>query len=101
MVTMVLEHYSRMPLGYHVGYNAASSLAVRAALRHAILPKTFTEGFESLEIVNDWPCFGIPEALVVDNGLEFHGKSLEHWEFNLVVRQIGRVSFRERVCTYV
>lgn len=86
MLTVVLDHYSRMPLGYHVGYNAASGLAVRAALRHAILPKTFSKGFESLEIVNDWPCFGIPEALVVDNGLEFHGKSLEHWAFNLGVR---------------
>lgn len=86
MLTMVLDHYSRMPMGYHVGYNAASSLAVRAALIHAILPKTFTAGFESLEIVNDWPCFGIPEALVVDNGLEFHGKALEHWAFNFGVR---------------
>lgn len=85
-LTMLLDHHSRMPLGYFVGYNAPSTLAVMAALKHAILPKTFTESKNGIKINNEWPCFGTPNALIVDNGLEFHAKTLEHWAFNLGMR---------------
>lgn len=86
MLTMLMDHNSRMPLGYHVGFNGASALAVISAMRHAMLPKIFTEGADGLGIVNSWPCYGIPEALIVDNGIEFHGLMLEHLAFNLGIR---------------
>lgn len=85
-LTMVLDHNSRMPLGYHLGFNAPSTAAVLAALRHAILPKEKRKSTIGLEVHNDWPCYGIPEAIVVDNGLEFHGQALERLAFNLGTR---------------
>lgn len=84
MLTMLIDHFSRMPLGFHVGFNGASAVAVISAMRHAMLPKIFSEG--GLEINNSWPCCGIPEAIVVDNGIEFHGLMLEHLAFNLGIR---------------
>ncbi|MEZ7811665.1 Mu transposase C-terminal domain-containing protein [Alcaligenes phenolicus] len=85
-LTIILDHYSRMLLGYHLGFNAPSTAAVLAALRHAILPKKKRKSKIGLEITGDWPCHGIPEALVVDNGLEFHSQALEHLAFNLGMR---------------
>ena len=85
-LTMLLDHYSRMPLGYYLGFNAPSTAAVLAALRHAILPKKKRKSKIGLEIKGDWPCHGIPETLVVDNGLEFHSQALEHLAFNLGMR---------------
>ncbi|WP_323011975.1 Mu transposase C-terminal domain-containing protein [Castellaniella sp.] len=85
-LTMLLDHYSRMPLGYYLGFNAPSTAAVLAALRHAILPKKKQQSSIGLEIKGDWPCHGIPETLVVDNGLEFHSQALEFLAFTLGMR---------------
>lgn len=78
LLTILLDKHSRMVLGYYLSFSAPSAAAVVGALRHAILPKTVQVGpLPSLSIENDWPCYGVPELLVVDNGLEFHGIDLE------------------------
>lgn len=78
LLTVLLDKHSRMVLGYYLSFSSPSAAAVVGALRHAILPKTIQAGpIDSLPIENDWPCYGTPELLVVDNGLEFHGVSLE------------------------
>jgi putative transposase len=38
-ITLVVDHYSRMVLGYHITFAPPSAESVLAALRHAILPK--------------------------------------------------------------
>lgn len=86
MLTMLVDHYSRMPLGYHVGFNGASALAVTSAIRHAVLPKIYTINADGLEIISPWPCYGIPQAIIVDNGIEFHGLTLERLAFNFGIR---------------
>lgn len=86
LMTLLLDHYSRMPLGYHVGFNAASALAITSAMRHALLPKIFTTSADSLEIIQPWPCHGVPQEIVVDNGIEFHGLILERLAFNFGIR---------------
>jgi putative transposase len=54
------------------------------ALRHAILPKIPVVGvLSNVKINNPWPCFGMPDVIVVDNGLEFHGIDLESVAFDL------------------
>ncbi len=39
-LTVIIDHYSRMLLGYYLTFGAPSAAAVMGALRHAILPKT-------------------------------------------------------------
>lgn len=83
-LTMLIDTFSRMPLGYYLSFDGPSALAVVGALRHAVLFKTLTTtALPDLPIENDWPCHGIPEVLVVDNGLEFHGVDLEGIAFDL------------------
>ncbi|RYE41870.1 MAG: integrase [Hyphomicrobiales bacterium] len=78
ILTMIIDHKSRMPMGYYLSFSPPSAAAVVNALRHAILPKK--KGITvlpDLPIHNDWRCYGLPEVIVVDNGLEFHGKTLD------------------------
>ncbi|MFT7776023.1 Mu transposase C-terminal domain-containing protein [Roseateles sp.] len=80
-LTMCLDHFSKMPLGYHLSFSAPSLAAVIGALRHAILPKETMAGgngrAEGLATAHSWPCYGVPQVVVVDNGLEFHSQALQ------------------------
>lgn len=74
-VTFLTDRFSRMPIGFEIGFEPPSELAVMAALRHAIMPKEYAnEKFP--DVVNKWPAYGIPTTLVCDNGLEFHSAQL-------------------------
>lgn len=77
-LTVIIDHFSRMLLGYYLSYGSPSTAAVMAALRHAILPKTPVEILiPGLKVENAWPCYGRPRVMVLDNGLEFHSVDLE------------------------
>lgn len=70
-LTVAIDHYSRMPIGYYLGFKPPSTHTVMLALHQAILPKDWVkERFPS--VTGTWPCYGMPETLVVDNGREFH-----------------------------
>lgn len=78
IVTILIDHKSRMVLGYYVGFGQPSTAAVMSALRHAILPKKpAAPAMPGLKVVNAWTCYGRPLVLVLDNGLEFHSRDLE------------------------
>lgn len=62
-LTLVVDHYSGMVLGYYLSFAPPSAASVLAALRHAILPKESSPN-------PSWPAFGIADLLVVDNGLD-------------------------------
>lgn len=75
-LTLLIDHYSRMPVGYYLGFIAPSFASVLLALRNAMLPKTWLkERFPDIE--GDWPCFGVPDLVAVDNGREFHSRHFE------------------------
>ncbi len=74
-LTLLLDRYSRIPLGFEIGFEAPSELSVMRALRNSILPKNSVNNDYPL-LENDWPAFGIPIMLICDNGLEFHALQL-------------------------
>lgn len=86
-LTVIIDHFSRMLLGYHLSFDNPSTSAVMGALRHAILPKEpAAQTLPSLKIEHQWLCYGCPDVLVADNGLEFHGRDLESVCFDLGIR---------------
>lgn len=86
-LTMLIDHYSRMPLGYYLSFGDPSAAAVVGALRHAILPKKLdSTALPDMPIEGVWPCYGLMEVLVVDNGLEFLGSTLEAIAMDLHIR---------------
>lgn len=71
-LTVVVDRKTKCILGFHIGHEPPSHATVAAALKHAILPKVLHES-----VHGNWPMHGIPDLLVVDNGLEFHGHALK------------------------
>lgn len=61
-LTAAVDHYSGMIVGYHLSFAPPSAASVLAAVRHAILPKEISGGA--------WLSYGIPDSVVVDNGLD-------------------------------
>jgi putative transposase len=83
-LTMLIDCFSRMPVGYYLSFSPPSAAAVVGAIRHAVLPKTLSSTvIPDRPIENDWPVYGLFETLVCDNGLEFHGVDLEGIAFDL------------------
>lgn len=75
-ITVAIDKRSRMVLGFYISFAAPSVESVMRCLRHAVLPKLgLRQRYPALN--NDWPCYGLPELLVADNGLEFHAGALE------------------------
>jgi putative transposase len=72
-VTTLIDKFSSMPLGRHVGFEPPCSNTVLQCLRHSIKRKTYLrQQFPNIQ--NDWETYGLPETIAGDNGLEFLGK---------------------------
>jgi putative transposase len=74
-LTSVLDIATRYPLGYYLGFEPPSYLAVCEALAHAFKPKGDVRAKYSTD--HEWIAYGLPRTLVVDNGREFKGHNLE------------------------
>ncbi|WP_185500358.1 Mu transposase C-terminal domain-containing protein [Burkholderia sp. Bp8994] len=86
-LTMLIDVFSRMPLGYYISFDDTSTLAVMRAVRHALLPKKPARAVvPNLIVQNPWPCYGRFEVLVCDNGAEFHSASLAAACFDLQIQ---------------
>jgi putative transposase len=84
ILTLLIDVYSRFPLGYFLNFGGASTTAVMGALRNAVLPKQQAkEAIPGLHVHHKWPCYGLMDTLVLDNGLEFHSDDLESVAFDL------------------
>ncbi|MBI2239396.1 MAG: DDE-type integrase/transposase/recombinase [Magnetospirillum gryphiswaldense] len=75
-LTLAVDVYTRMPVGFHLGFSDPSANTVVSCLLHAIRPKTYVaERYP--DIKHTWDCYGVPETLVVDNGRDFHSIDVE------------------------
>ncbi|MEW8525248.1 MAG: Mu transposase C-terminal domain-containing protein [Candidatus Thiodiazotropha endolucinida] len=74
-VTALVDRYSKMVVGFYLGFVPPSYHSVAQALKNAILPKSYVKELYP-EIENDWPCFGLPFEVVTDRGMEFIGHDL-------------------------
>ncbi|MBV7297704.1 Mu transposase C-terminal domain-containing protein [Enterovibrio paralichthyis] len=72
-LTLLFDTHTKSVVGFYLGFEPPSYLSVSLALENAILPKDYVRELYP-EVQNTWPCYGIPEHLVVDNGAEFNSK---------------------------
>ena len=90
-LTLAIDVATRVVLGAYVSFDPPSVLSVALCLDHCVrsksvlLPKTL----EELE----WPTSGIPKAIYVDNGQEFHSAAFrlacEDWGIEIEYRPAG------------
>ena len=77
-LTILIDVYSRFPIGYFISFSPPSVEAVVGALRHAILPKKAAKpAITGVVVEHRWPCYGVMQELICDNGMEFLGTTLE------------------------
>ncbi|WP_043632307.1 Mu transposase C-terminal domain-containing protein [Chromobacterium haemolyticum] len=81
-LTVIIDRKSRMILGIYVSFGGPNTEAVFGYLRNTILPKAYVSEHYS-RVEGTWPCFGLMQTLVCDNGLEFHSRALEQACFEL------------------
>ncbi len=90
-LTLAIDVATRIVLGAYVSFDPPSVLSVALCLDHCVrhksvrLPKTL----EELE----WPTSGIPKAIYVDNGQEFHSAAFkgacDEWGIGIEYRPAG------------
>lgn len=86
LLTVYIDVFSRFPLGYHLSFGSTSADAVVGGLRHAILPKEATvEVIPNLPVQHVWPCYGVMDVLILDNGFEFLGGDLDSVAYDLKI----------------
>lgn len=74
-LTIIIDKYSRMVVGFYISFRAPSAYAVMQCLKQAIQPKNkLLEKYP--DITTHWPARGIPEMIVCDNGMDLHAKAL-------------------------
>ena len=75
-LTVFLCRNSRMVWGFYISMDAPSAKTVLKAFRNMILPKYYLKNAYS-DIENDWPCYGIPDMVVTDNGSDLHSLAVQ------------------------
>ncbi len=73
-LTLLIDAYSRSVLGLALTYEGPCIDSIQDALLNTIQPKTW---LTKLGIEGEWPCFGIPVQLSLDNAWSNHSHSLE------------------------
>lgn len=76
-LTLVIDVFSRMVLGFFLSLERPSVTSVALAISHAILPKStwmIARGINN----HIWPARGIPSIVIVDNAKEFKASEFRH-----------------------
>lgn len=94
-ITLVIDCYSRMVLGFCLSLDAPSTLTTGLGLAHAFLPKD--QYLVAQGVSGTWPCWGAPDVILVDNAVELNGHMMHsarrRFRFVLRDRPIGGPNF--------
>ncbi|MER9674592.1 hypothetical protein [Mesorhizobium sp. M0208] len=72
-LTVLLDRATRVIVGAHLSFEVPSYASLQRALAHAFWKKDLS-AIEGID--HDWPCHGVPEWVICDNGKEFRSQSL-------------------------
>lgn len=98
-ITLAFDVYSRMVTGFYVSFDPPSALSTGLCLTHSILPKD--KWLAQNGIKSEWPVWGLPNTIHVDNAKEFRGemlqKACDEYNINIEWRPVGRPNFGAHV----
>lgn len=94
-LTLLIDVFSRMVLGFYLSLDRPNASSVGLCLTRSILPKE--RWLARLGVEGEWPCWGLPHLLLVDNAKEFHSEMLERaceeYQITLQYRPKGKPRF--------
>lgn len=74
-ITLAMDVFSRVVAGSYVSFDPPGALSTGLCLAHGILPKD--AWLARHEIDEEWPLWGFPAKILVDNAKEFRGSMLQ------------------------
>lgn len=74
-ITLAIDVFSRMIAGFYVSFDPPGALSTGLCLAQAILPKE--QWLAKHDLDAEWPLWGIPKMLHLDNAKEFRGAMLQ------------------------
>jgi len=74
-ITLAIDVFSRMVAGFYVSFDPPGALAAGLCLAHAVLPKE--QWLTKHDLDAEWPLWGFPKTLHLDNAKEFRGNMLQ------------------------
>ena len=94
-ITMIIDVYSRMVAGFSISFEPPGALTAGLCLANAILPKdAWTNRYQTKD---EWPIWGVPSTLHMDNAGEFRGKMLRYasleYQFSIEYRPVARPNY--------
>lgn len=94
-ITVIIDVYSRCIAGFCLTLEPPSAMSVGLSLVHAVLSKECWLASRNIEA--EWPIWGKPEKIYVDNAKEFHSEALrrgcEAHGIELDYRPIGKAHY--------
>lgn len=94
-ITVAIDVYSRMIYGFYISLEPVNYFSAGQCLLSAIMPKD--ELLKEHNISGEWPVYGLPRLVSMDNAKEFRSISLQSFcqEFRItdVYRPVGRSHF--------
>ena len=94
-ITVAIDMYSRMIFGFYISLEAPSYFSVGQCLLNAILPKD--DFIKKYGIKGEWPVYGLPKKVHMDNAKEFRSISLQNFckEYRIedIYRPVARPEF--------
>lgn len=94
-ITVAIDVYSRMIVGYYLTLSPPSSTSVALCITNTVLPKDRT--LLELDIDAEWNVWGFPETIHVDNGADFRAEALRTaglaHGINIEFRPVGKSNF--------
>ena len=94
IIYFVVDTFSHMIVGVHVGLENASYFAAGLALENATLDKVAYCAQFGIDIsATEWPCYGLPESILADRG-EMEGYSASNLVQSLGIRVANTAPYR-------
>lgn len=74
-ITLAIDVYSRMVVGYYLSFDSPSETSIAICVAHSVLPKD--EWLLLHKVDAQWPVWGIPKTIHVDNGPDFRSNNFQ------------------------
>ncbi|RLA82781.1 MAG: transposase [Epsilonproteobacteria bacterium] len=94
-ITVAIDIYSRMIVGYYLSLNPPSVTSVAMCISNTVLPKNNL--LLELDINDNWDVWGFPNTIHVDNGADFRADAIRAagliHGINIEFRPVGRSNY--------
>lgn len=94
-ITLAIDVFSRMVAGFYVSFDPPGAMSTGLCVAQAILPKE--PWLAKVDLDAEWPLWGIPKTVHLDNAREFRGDMLQRacaeYGIDLDWRPVARPNF--------